>query len=227
MPIDLEIAARRVMLRVAEPILPVLGKVQVPAWIAPRLLDKVDAESFMNSRPYAGTVLASRKRLQASNLVNLGTWKHIAMYVGYFRKTPMIIEAVWPWVRLVPVEHWFCGEDYAMSVVPTFVTTDDMDEACDHSIWLAGLGYDRMFEFAKALTANKAFYCAEVPWWCYSKVFESRGLECPFTPRQTLGLETVTPDDYIRATDKWRPTWVSDTAKWAGMDHLPRLAAAG
>lgn len=212
----LEITLRRTILRAAEPILPAIGKVQVPTWLAPRLMGKDDAASFMALDPLPGTVLLSRKRLQLSNVVNVGTWKHVAMFVGEFHAVPLIIEAVWPWVRLVPVERWFEGEDYAKAVIPTFADAHLMDVAADLSVALTGLKYDRMFEYAKQLTANRAFYCAEVPWWTYDKAFEAIGKPCPFEVRKTLGLETVAPDDYHLATDKWKTIWTSKTAAALG-----------
>lgn len=209
---SLAITARHAILHAVEPVLPAMGKVQVPEWIAPRLMGKADAYSFMATDPAAGTVLLSRKRLQLTNAVIPGTWKHVAMYVGTFCGVPLIIEAVWPCVRVVPVQRWFEHEDYAMALVPTFASQTFMACAAARSISLLGMPYDRMIEFAEDLSANKAFYCAEIPAWCYDEEYDVAGETCPFKLREVMGMATVTADDYSKATDLWKQTWHSQTA---------------
>lgn len=199
--------ARRALLTITRPVLPLIGRLQ---WPLPRLLTKADAASFMYTVPLAGTILLSRKRAQATNLVIPGEWKHLAIYVG----GGQIIEAVWPKVRKIGVEEWFCHQDYAVAKVPIFAPPrggftieSAMAVAAKFALSLEGKDYDLFLEFRQTRAANKAFYCSEVGWWCYEQPYIAAGSQSPFTPRMTMGAATIPPDDYDLAVDKWKTTW--------------------
>lgn len=201
-------AVRQTVLTLASPIVPALGKIELPL---PRLLGRDDALCFLRSMPDPGVILLSRKRAQLTNLLIPGYWKHVAMYVGNVRGIPMVVEAVWPRVQLVPVIRWFKGEDYVLAKEPLFATYAQMDRAAGKAISLLGLPYDTMLAFAKDLSANPAFYCAEVGGWTYAQVFREDGLDNPFITKETLGMLTYTAEDFDLATEKWGTLWASKT----------------
>jgi len=69
-----------------------------------------------------------------------------------------------------------------------------MSEAAHLSLSLVGQPYDFQFE-----PANVAWYCSEIPWWCYSQIVPNS----PWVTRRTMDVLTVTPQDYFNAKDKW------------------------
>lgn len=223
---DLQAATRQAVLAVTYPALPLIGKVQLPLR---RLMDENDAQQFMNSKPKVGTSLISRKRAQLSNLGIPGWWKHMAIYVGFIGDLPMIVEAVWPWVRMVPVERWFCGEDYARAKVPLFMTDDQMSRKAGKALHVLGLPYDRRMQLTvgcmrEHLIANggdrdevkeshPAFYCSETDWWATNEVFKEDRLPNPWAPKMEMDILTVLADDCDHDPKMWSTWWESDTAK--------------
>lgn len=204
---------RQSILTVSSPIIPLIGKVSLPL---PRLMGEYDAKSFMASSPPPGTALVSRKRGQLSNGFIPGWWKHGAMYVGLIYGVPMIVESIWPFVRMVPVKRWFEGEDYALATLPTFMTHSQMSRSAEKILSLLGLSYDvRMSLTAEEVTGHSAFYCEEVIWWSISEVFKEDGKISPYEPRPTWGVMTVTAQDRVNASDKWRTSWESSTLSCA------------
>ncbi len=199
---------RRSILATAAPVLPLIGKIQLP------MARLIEAEDVAELRRVIlpGTVILSRKRAQLTNNVIPGEWKHASMYVGHQKVVgggsgDFMVEAIYPRVRGRFVEPWATSEDYLLALVPTFATPEEMKLAAGFAWSLVGRPYDFLLEYDHARGVNKAFYCSEVVWWSYNQVFLAAGKKSPFTPRPTLGVDTVSPQDFADAPQKWRPVW--------------------
>lgn len=193
---------RHDILAIASPITPLLGKIHVP-W--PRRITEADVDSFLASNPKPGCGLLTRKRLQLTNLPIPGEWKHFSMYIG----TPyqLVVEAVWPKVRVRNIYEWMMGEDYVDAVRPLFANDDEGIQAAWEAFTMVGEPYDTLFEYNVDRRINRAVFCSEVGWLAYDNVFKRRGLSSPFTPRFTMGVATIVPTDYALAKDKWQSFW--------------------
>lgn len=210
---DMEAKLSNILLNITAPFIPAIGKIQIPL---PRLMGKLDADSFMATDPLPGISLLSRKRLQLTNKIIPGWWKHMCKYVGVIGDTPMIVEAIWPFVRMVPVDRWFKGEDYAIARKPTYMTESQMVRSAGKMLHLLGLPYDVRVNLTVNLDefdGHPAFYCAETNWWSDNEVLKEDGLVNPFEPRLTAGIWTISPSDAAQADGKWTDWWKSSTLK--------------
>lgn len=188
---------RRVILQAASPVTPIIGKIEIPA---KRRLGDQDARAFDLAGLLPGTVLLSRKRLQLSNLFIPGEWKHAAIYCGAVGDEG-VIEAVYPKTDRVDAADWVLHQDYVLALEPKFCGPHVMRHAADIALTLEGSDYDLAFESG---AVNRAFYCAEVVWFAYEQALRKIGRESPFTPRLTMGVPTVCPDDFYLAEKLWR-----------------------
>ena len=71
---------------------------------------------------------------------------------------------------------------------------------------------------------DRAFYCAKLPWAAYR---QACGADVPFTTRLTLGVQTVTPQDYANAVavGKWTTTWLSTSMGASLSSQQPQIRA--
>ena len=207
---------RRALLTSAAPVMPILGKIQVPMRRLVTYSDVTDLHRVL----LPGMVILSRKRGQFSNNIIPGEWKHASIYCGDKGDTERVVEAVYPKVRDRELIWWATAEDYLMVLKPTFATVDEMRLAANFAWSLRGKPYDLLLDYDHARGVNKAFYCSEVIWWSYNQVFLAAGKKSPFTPRETLGVATVSPQDFADAHDKWTQVWSKPR------DGVPVLTAA-
>jgi len=149
--------------------------------------------------------MVSRTKLSASNLVIPSFWKHAAMVVSGDR----VVEAVGSGVRLAWLHDVILQHDYIQIMSPQFATRQEALLSANFAVTLIGKPYDFLINFSDNRSTNAAFYCSEIPWWCYDQVLKAAGKKSAFVPRKTLGMETVIPQDYANATDKWRVKWTS------------------
>lgn len=195
---------RKTLLTVAHPVLPLVGQIRLP--LEP-LLAVDDWADFKSTRPLSGTLILCRRRGHLSNRFIPGAWKHLA---GYVRKggEDWIVEAVYPKVRKTLLRKWMLEQDYLNAIVPNGWATPAEMELAGGFLWsLIGEPYDLSFTFAAARQVNKAFYCSESGYWSFLKVFEAAGKTMPFTLRQTMGVDTIAPDDYVLANGIWKSVW--------------------
>lgn len=181
---------RRKLLEVGFPILKWTGKLGLPR-------RRISEHFFFAAQKVMtpGMVCLTRKDFEASNVLQGGFWKHAAIYVGNdSRGIPRIIEAIGKGVCKTGILDFFFSEDYVLILKPKFADSTDMERAAALACTLEGQPYDYQFK-----PANKAWYCSEVVWWSYGQVVK----DSPFVPRVTLGVATVTPQDFENAKDKW------------------------
>ena len=142
-----------------------------------------------------GDVLLSRENWKLTNVMIPGFWSHAAIYAGIVDGIPMMVEAVGHGVGLVPLVKWIMTKDHVVHLKPKF--TNNLNELMaigEVAESIVGAKYDYDFK-----SGNKTFYCAEVVWYCYNIVLDPS----PFTFRKTLGVETVTPQDFYDARMKF------------------------
>lgn len=191
---------RRVVLTICGPMIKVIGLIVVPHKSS---LDEEQLLSLMDI-VQPGDVLLSRTKYAASNLIIPGYWKHAALCIG-----DKVIEAVGSGVRRISVRHFAEIRDEIIVLSPKFATPEEGVLATNFAKTLVGQPYDYLVEYDDNRKSNLAFYCSEIPWWCYNQVFLAQGKVSPFTPRLTLGMQTITPQDYANAVQKWRVKWNS------------------
>lgn len=181
---------RRKLLEVGFPVLHALGKIGLPK-------RRISQHFFFTAQKLLvpGMICLTRRDYEASNFLQSAFWKHAAMFVGNDKRgIPVMIEAVGKGVVQTGILDFMFSQDHVKILKPKFANTDQMLNAAGEARSLEGQPYDYQFK-----PANKAWYCSEVIWWSYNMVV----LDSPFTPRVSLGVETVTPQDFENAKEKW------------------------
>ena len=179
---------RSMILDMAYPILKKVGKVHMPY---SRKLITGDDYYRLKERMISGHILVSFTRGELTNVLIPGGWSHIAMYVGKDR----VIEAVGKGVVETSLVDFVMTKDYVACVSPTFCTPWKMIEAAELAETQIGKPYDYGFDWQ--IGNQEAFYCAEFPYWCYSKVVPKA--EMGFRLKEVMGGLTIVPDDYMLA----------------------------
>lgn len=185
---------RRGILHAAYPLVRAAGKAHAP-WTHKKLHAVDVDEAFACMKP--GDTIVTYTYGEFTNLVIPGRWKHVAMYVG----EGMVVEAKDPCVRISDIYDFLMTKDYACAVRPD-VPSDYLQQAVVIASGLIGKPYDYFFELYRD-RPNPAFYCAELPYWCYAEAMP----EFPFTLREVMGVATVKPDDYFKADKLFGRVW--------------------
>lgn len=188
---------RRAVLEVTRPALKLVGHFHTPPHYRSITSHEVD-EVAKTILP--GDVLLSHRDNELTNPVIPGYWKHAAMFIGDGK----IIEATGKGVNEDTLQEFLETKDGAVVLRATFATVDEAKLAVGFAKTLKGLPYDYLVEHDFSRAINKAFYCSEIPWWSYEQVFAAGGHSSPFTPRATMGVPTIAPQDYRNATKLWR-----------------------
>lgn len=181
---------RRKLLEVGFPVLKWTGSIGLPKL-------KINQHFFFTAQKklMPGMVCLTRRDYEMSNALQPGFWKHAAMFTGNDKRTiPCMTEAVGTGVCKVGILDFMFTKDYVKILKPKFATMEQMMVAAAHAASLEGQPYDFQFK-----PANKAWYCSEVIWWAYDQTV----VNSPFTPRVSLGVPTVTPQDFENAVEKW------------------------
>lgn len=162
------------------------GRVHLP--VTARRLEFVDPAEFAALPD--GTVVLGHTRWYLSNVLIWGFWKHAAIKSG-----GRIVEAIGKGVVETPIGDWLAERDAACALVPLFGSTAEAKAVADLADTQVGKPYDWEFD-----VGSKAFYCAELVFWAYKRIFPDMGFEL----RERLGRPTVTPQDFADATKYWR-----------------------
>lgn len=160
-----------------------------------RLMQKIGKpEPLINDQQYLefkakledGDVLLSRENWRLTSLFIPGFWCHAAFYMDGF-----VYEAVGKGVQKVLIERWILSKDHIALLKPNFYTNkQSMYKFLEAQV---GLQYD--YEFGGD---QKAWYCSEL---CYATL-QVGNPEMPIQLRETLGVETVTPQDFENMVEK-------------------------
>ena len=137
-----------------------------------------------------GDVVLSRENWRFTSLFIPGFWTHAAIYVGGY-----VYEAVGDaegGVRRVLAARWVAGKDHVALLRPSFsLTLSAVSQFLEAQL---GAHYD--YEFG-AISGQKVWYCSEL-------VYAALLVGDPGAPielRETLGLPTVTPQDFRNMAD--------------------------
>lgn len=161
-----------------------------------------------------GAVFVTRVDGELSNLLIPGEFTHAGMCAAtgvseeacslFPRSLVPVVEAVGRGVVETDLISFMTSKDRVLLLYPTFATDDEMQKAANFAFTAIGTPYDYYFT-----PGSKAFYCSEL---CQHGYEVALGKEITFTKRETLGVRTVLPQDYVNAKEKWRVVWDSDTA---------------
>lgn len=187
---------RRGLLEVATPFLKVTGMAHVPPHY--RSVTAVQVAVALGVI-LPGDVLVSHRNHELTNPLIPGYWKHAAVYIGDGR----IVEAIGRGVLESSFKEFCTTKDDVLILRSKFCGQEEAGLASGFARSLLGKPYDYLVEHDQSRGVNKAFYCSEVVWWSFDQVMLAEGKVSPFTPRKTLGVPTITPQDYPNATDKW------------------------
>lgn len=183
-------AIRRSLLKIGYPVLKWAGKIGVPH-------QKINEHFFFSAQSILtpGMVLLTRREYELSNMLQDGFYKHAAIFsTPNSRRIPNVVEAIGPGVRPTGIIDFMFSKDYIKILKPKFADEYEMNQAAINANTLIGKPYDFQFK-----PTNNAWYCSEVIWWAYDNAVE----RSPFVPRVTLGVPTITPQDFDNAKDKW------------------------
>lgn len=191
------IALRRLLLRAARPALRLLGRWHTPPHFR-SVTDEEVADLRFAARP--GDVLVSRRDWELTNLLIPGFWKHAAIVCG----RGLVVEAVGTGVQRMDLAEFARTKDAVLCLRPRFANETIRLDAAAYARTYVGRPYDYAVELDHAAPAvRRAFYCAEVVWAAYVSACAAMNADMPFTLRETLGVPTVTPQDFANATTKW------------------------
>lgn len=179
---------RKALLACLYPLTIFLGYMKIP--FLKRRTTEEDASTVLRLARH-GDIVLSHNRGELSNLLIVGFWKHVALIIE-LGGVKFVIEAVNPLVRMVPLDWWVRHHDYVQILHPNFLNPQQTEAWPCLTLPLIGRKYDYMFE-----PGNKAFYCAEIITWAIMKVY---GDGCPWTHRETLGIDTTLPQDFANSS---------------------------
>lgn len=178
------------LLRLSYPIIKLVAKIELPH-------RKIQYKEYFDciKKLKRGDVLLCRQKWSLANLVIPGFYKHAAIYAGKLNDTPHVVEAVTKGVVLSPLVDFMLTKDFILVRRSSFSDEKQALAAAGHAYKQVGKKYDYLFNYRN----TEAFYCAEL----IAYAFDSVHKPSPMKFRKTLGVETVTPDDFANADDKF------------------------
>ena len=175
------------------PITKAIGKVHAP--FSHKRVTGPDVFS-VQKKMIPGTILLSYTRGELTNLFIPGTFTHAAIALD----ERWIVEAVGDGVRQNDIISFMTSKDRVVALYLKGPPSNVMERAAGLASISIGAPYDYLFE-----SGNRAFYCSELVQWCYQRSGMTN-----FTRRSRLGVDTIVPDDFYKASDKWELVWDSD-----------------
>lgn len=182
---------RRWILKFITPITRWMGTVEIHQTRMPD-----NAYWYLSKLLQDGDVIISRRMWALSNIGIPGFYKHATIY-----RNGYVIEAIGTGVQRVPLAKWLYTHDYCCVLRAKFASANEAAVASLYAYEQIGSAYDFGFSFDRGI---KAFYCSELVYQAYQ--FTMNG-QSPFTLRETFGVPTVQPMDFLLATDKFQKVW--------------------
>ena len=165
-------------------LLPIIKAVQYLGQPEPKILYDSYEEIVLKSRP--GDILLSKEDWRLSNVLIDGFWSHAAICLDEMQ----VLEALPPKVRTVHLAQFCLSKDSVAVLRPKFkIEFENISEEYN------GNPYD--FEFTGH---NKIFYCSELVAEYIKRISAGKS---PFVPRKKWGEETISPQDFYNARDKF------------------------
>lgn len=131
-----------------------------------------------------------------------GHFAHVAIY-KFDRK---IIESVTSGVRMTDILDFFMNKDEIVVLRAKFASGEEIKRVMDYCEDQIGKPYNFDLKFSEK---DEKHYCCELVYKGYNKAV----LNSPFKLRNTLGIDTVVPDDFLNADKKWEVIWKSNSYK--------------
>jgi uncharacterized protein YycO len=183
------------LLTLALPLTRLIGKIHMPY-----SHKHMDAGEFyaLKSKLKPGIILVSKTNGDLSNCFIPGFWGHAAIA----EDNNSVIEAVSEGVRRVDILDFAMTKDFVAALRPKFTTEDEMSQ----SVTVAKLAIGRPYDFLVE-PAHDAFTCSELTAYCIEEGMRPR--PSPFVKKTTLGVETVIPQDFWDASDKFEVVWTN------------------
>ena len=181
---------RRVILNVLHPLIVWYGDLDWP-FSRRKVNGKIYRRAYSKLVP--GDIIVTRKRGEPTNVFIPGFYTHSMMYVG----DANVVEATSLGVHETDVLDALMSKDHFAILRPKFCSQVEMKLIANKAKELKSknIKYDYSFELD-----NEAFYCSELIYFCYKSVLQNK---FPFDMRETLGVKTVTPQDYYNAIKKF------------------------
>jgi len=187
---------RRFILDLMEPVLLGIRKIRLPA---PRLDKRVHLEQ-LGKILSPGQLILSRSDLYLTNVFNSGVYKHSSVYIGHGR----VVEAVWPKVRIIPLEDWLKDKSHIVLLENTAIeNSHEWFELVKIAEAVAGSEYDMDFHIEYEFEPIKRYYCHELGWYLHNQV-------APKTlpdPKFFMGSHTILADDFLKDPTTFRVVW--------------------
>jgi hypothetical protein len=199
---------RITLLHILAPLTRLVGKIHSP-WT--RKLIKAKHLHELQRAVLPGHVILTMTRGELTNLIIPGTYKHGALCLS----TGSVIEATTRGVVQTDMIDFALSKDAIAVLEPIFEVPEGSISQMngrlmvDAAAWARdqeGKAYD--FELKDSI---KEFYCFELLGQSYLNAWQKwfPGKECPWVPRETMGVLTFTGDDFLKAKNKWRVIWTS------------------
>jgi len=177
------------------PITRYLGNLKTPWTI--KMVDGMDYERARKIlKP--GDVFLTRTLGHLSTIMIPGYWKHAAI----MGPKGDVLEAIGRGVISNDLVSFMLSKDEVVIVRALFASPEVCLAAAKEAESLVGAEYD--YEFS---LGNKAFYCAELVYVAFKDASPSMA----FTPRERLGIMTVTADDFFEAKKEFSLVYDSRT----------------
>lgn len=148
----------------------------------------------------AGMILCTQTKGELSNVLIPGHFTHVGIYIG----GGFVMEATGRGVVKTDLITFLLSKDHVRVRSPKFASRTEMESAAVWARNQEGKPYDWLFT-----PSPKALYCAELGIRSY---WRDTSKECPFPPRDFLGVPAWSPDDIANADKLWSTEWDSQTA---------------
>lgn len=182
------------LLKLAAPVMRFLSKLHFPE-------PAVSAEFYydMWDTLQPGDVLLSTEDSHfATNVLSPGFWAHAAIYCGETKfSKETVVEAIGTGVMAVPLVKWALVKDHICVLRFKGITPELGLAAAQEALKHVGEPYDYQFS-----GGNSAWYCSEIVWFSHWRTSFASGLVKPMELRNTFNVDTITPEDYFKATTK-------------------------
>jgi uncharacterized protein YycO len=137
-----------------------------------------------------------------SNVFNRGKWKHVVVFTGWENSTPMVVEALGIGVIKRPLIECLAEKDEVCIVRYKKRANEpyDLNKGIEFANAQIGKSYDLMFDNVSEHKFDNLF-CSELGYFSLLQAYPTMN----FTMRNTLGVPTVTPDDFYEASQIENP----------------------
>ena len=184
---------RNTILRAATPVSRAIGKLHFSP--SHRMFKAEHYDKLLN-KIELGDVILSRMKGEFNNLFIPGYWTHAAIFIG----VNQVVEAVDPRIVCTHLMDFCFSKDDITLMRYKEIDFEMRKKIRENALNLIGKPYD--FQFCPA---NDAFFCSEL----VAHVLNISGIKQEFAKRETLGVLTVTPQDFAEAQTKFTQVYYS------------------